>query len=194
MICEYKYNRHKALFLKSTKLKNTRKEKMKILTFGKITLTAITLTAILSGCGGVDKEKLAELTSDKNFAQIKKDYIIADLNRNDEKLEIYGYWLQKNGPKVNPTFDFEIFRIKTDRDVQKELENFEKEKKHIQKAFEKEMQSIKNGNKLDYNAIKSIKSRLSMLYFMPHNINYVQEYIKFLSNIEDQLLEADENR
>jgi hypothetical protein len=43
---------------------------MKITTLAKVTFTAVALTAVLTGCGGVDREKLAMLTSGKNFNQI----------------------------------------------------------------------------------------------------------------------------
>ena len=160
----------------------------------KITLGAIVATILLSGCGGVDKEKLAELTSGKNFNQIEQGYFKAKINKNEENIEIYEYWLKENGAKVKPTFNFELYKIKTDKDIQKQLVKYEKEKAQIKKAFDEEMQSIKKGHKLNYYAIRSINSKIKMLHLMPQDLKIVKEYLVFLKDIEEKLQKAEKQR
>jgi len=159
------------------------------------TLTiAVAAAAILTGCGGVDKEKLAELTVDKNFKQIEVAYVKAVFNQKADDVEIYEYWLEKNGKKSDPTFDFELYKMKAQKDIQKQLKKWNTQKEKINEAVEKELAKIKSGKKLDWNIIRALKNESNTLLYMPYDIEPINEYRKFIEQKKDELLETDKER
>ena len=159
------------------------------------TLTiAVAAAAILTGCGGVDKEKLAELTVGKNFKQIEVAYVKAVFNQKADDVEIYEYWLTKNAKKSDPTFDFELYKMKVQKDIQKQLKKWNTQKEKINEAVEKELSKIKSGKKLDWNIIRALKNESNALVFMPYDIEPLNEYRKFIQQKKDELLKADKAR
>ena len=80
----------------------------------KVAIVAIAI-AVITGCGNsVDKQKLADLTAGKSFAQIEEAYSMSVYNSSSDA-EIYEYWLKENGKKAKPTFDFELLKMKVEK-------------------------------------------------------------------------------
>ena len=183
----------KEVLSKANKLKKNQKGQImkKIL---KTLTIAVAATAILAECNGVNKEKLAELTAGKNFKQIEVAYVKASLNKKADDVEIYEHWLTKNGKKSDPTFDFELYKMKVQKDVQKQLKKWNTQKEKINEAVEKELAKIKSGKKLDWNIIRALKNESNALVFMPYDIKPINEYRKFIQQKKDELLETDKER
>ncbi|MEA2017826.1 MAG: hypothetical protein U9N59_05200, partial [Campylobacterota bacterium] len=87
--------------------------------------------AILTGCGGVDEERLAELTGDKNFEQVKISYVTALALEKREDMKIYEHWLKENGKLAQPTFNFENYKTKINTEYEKQITIFEKKMTEI---------------------------------------------------------------
>ncbi len=103
----------------------------------KITMAAITAGMLLgfAGCGNsVDQAKLAQLTGDKNFEQVKVAYTRAVINQNPDQ-KIYAFWLDENGKKADPTFNALNFETKVKNDYAEGIKKMHEKMKEIEKAF-----------------------------------------------------------
>lgn len=81
----------------------------------KLIISAALVAAMFTACDAVDKQKLAQLTGDKNFEQVKVAYKTAVYYDKKEDATIYKYYLTKNADKV-AGFDFEMYSSKVNQD------------------------------------------------------------------------------
>jgi len=110
---------------------------------------AVAVAGMIVGCSSsVDKQKLADLTAGKSFKQVEQAYAMAIYNNNlDQK--VYAYWLEKNGKKADPTFSFDLLRMK-----------ITKAKKKIDEEVEKKIKALP---KLTYNQLKMLETQMAFM-------------------------------
>lgn len=117
-----------------------------------------------SGCGGVDKAKLAQLTGDKSFEQVKESYKKAVFYDKKEEVEIYKYYLTKNADKA-AGFDFEMYSSKVNQDYQ-----------DMSKKLQEQLQKYRdNIDKVPYAALKN---ELTMGAFAMGQAKPIDDYVK----------------
>lgn len=143
----------------------------------KIIMSAALVAAMFgfSGCGGVDKERLAQLTGDKSFDQVKESYKMSVFNDKAEDTEIYAYYLEQNEDKV-VGFDFDNFALKIDTDYQK-----------VVKELEDKKQKLKDN--LDKISLRQLNQELQTLVFMGGRAKPIDDYIKFVKDLKEQKIE-----
>lgn len=125
-----------------------------------------------SGCGGVDEERLAQLTGDKSFDQVKESYKMSVFNNKAEDTEIYAYYLEQNEDKV-VGFDFDNFALKIDTDYQK-----------VVKELEDKKQKLKDN--LDKISLRQLNQELQTLVFMGGRAKPIDNYIAFVKDLKKQ--------
>ena len=114
----------------------------------KVAITVI-IAGIMAGCSnGVDKQKLADLTAGKTFKQVEQAYAMSVYNGNPDQ-KIYAYWLQENGKKANPTFDFNLLEMKVT-----------KAKKKIDEEVDKKIKALPQ---LTYNQLKMVETQMAFM-------------------------------
>lgn len=102
----------------------------------KIIISAVMTTLLFTGCGGVDSQKLAQLTGDKTFDQVREAYTLSVLNEKPEDTEIYAYYFTKNEDKV-VGFDFDNFALKVKSDHTELVSKLETTLQHFEKNIDK---------------------------------------------------------
>lgn len=131
----------------------------------KIIMSAALVAAmIFTGCGGVDKAKLAQLTGDKSFEQVKAAYKTAVFYDKKEEVEIYKYYLTKNADKV-AGFDFEMYSSKVNQD-------YLDMSKKLQEQLKKYQDNI---DKVPY---AQLKNELTMGAFAMGQAKPIDDYVK----------------
>lgn len=144
----------------------------------KLIMSAVLLAAMLfTGCGGVDKERLAQLTGDKSFEQVKAAYKTAVFYDKKDDLEVYKYYLTKNADKV-AGFDFEMYSSKVNQDY---LDMSNKLKVELKKLKD-------NLSKISYS---QLKNELTMSAFMMGQAKPVDDYIKGVEALMKEKIELD---
>jgi len=110
---------------------------------------AVAAAGMIVGCSSsVDKQKLADLTAGKSFKQVEQSYAMATYNDNPDK-KIYGYWLEKNGKKADPTFNFDLLQMKVT-----------KAKKKIDKEINEKIKALPQ---LTYNQLKMLETQMAFM-------------------------------
>jgi len=110
---------------------------------------AVAVAGMIVGCSsGVDKQKLADLTAGKSFKQVEQAYAMATYNDNPDR-KIYAYWLEKNGRKADPTFSFDLLRMK-----------ITKAKKKIDEEVDKKIKALPG---LTYNQLKMVETQMAFM-------------------------------
>lgn len=145
----------------------------------KILISAALSVALFAGCGGVDKERLAQLTGDKSFEQVQAAFKSAAFYEKKDDLEIYKYYLQKNEDKI-PGFDFENFSLKVESDYQK-----------AKKELDDKLKKIREN--LDKVTITQLKNEMTMYAFMMGS-KPIDDYVKALEKLQKDkwaMIEAD---
>lgn len=143
----------------------------------KIIISAALAAALFTGCGGVDKERLAQLTGDKSFEQVKEAYKSAVLREMPEDAEVYAYYLSKNEEKI-VGFDFENFSLKVESD-HKELVT------KLETTFKKFEDNL---NKVSYS---TLQNELRMGGFMMGQAKVIDDYLKKIKELIDKKREND---
>lgn len=146
----------------------------------KILISAAIATMLFTGCGGVDKERLAQLTGDKSFEQVQAAYKSAAFYEKADDMEIYKYYLEKNQDKV-AGFDFENFSLKVESDYQKAKKELDDKLKKIRE----------NLNKV---TITQLKNEMTMYAFMMGQAKPIDDYVKALEQLQKDkwaMMEAD---
>lgn len=138
----------------------------------KILMSAAIAALLFTGCGGPDSQKLAELTGDKSFDQVKESYKISVFNQKPEDTEIYAYYLEQNEDKV-VGFDFDNFALKIDSDYQK-----------VVKELDDKKQKLKDN--LDKISLRELNQELQTLMFMGGKAKPVDDYIAFVKNLKKE--------
>lgn len=136
----------------------------------KILMSAAIATMLFTGCGGVDKERLAQLTGDKSFEQVQAAFKSAAFYEKKDDLEIYKYYLQKNEDKI-PGFDFENFSLKVESDYQK-----------AKKELDDKLKKIREN--LDKVTIAQLKNEMTMYAFMMGQAKPIDDYVKALEQLQ----------
>lgn len=136
----------------------------------KILMSAVMAAMLFAGCGGVDKERLAQLTGDKSFEQVQAAFKSAAFYEKKDDLEIYKYYLQKNEDKI-PGFDFENFSLKVESDYQK-----------VVKELDDKLQKIREN--LDKVTITQLKNEMTMYAFMMGQAKPIDDYVKALEQLQ----------
>lgn len=136
----------------------------------KILISAALSVALFAGCGGVDKERLAQLTGDKSFEQVQAAFKSAAFYEKKDDLEIYKYYLQKNEDKI-PGFDFENFSLKVESDYQK-----------AKKELDDKLKKIREN--LDKVTITQLKNEMTMYAFMMGQAKPIDDYVKALEQLQ----------
>ena len=140
----------------------------------------ITAIVVLSGCSGVDEDKLAQLTGNQSFKNIKESYQIAVTSEDEDSIEVYEYWLDENGAKADPSFDSNPFKKNIKLNLKKAIEE-----------LKTKMAAIRdNPNQVRY---RDIKGELEMMYMVGRNIKFVREvYVPFLEKTKDEVLKRND--
>ena len=159
----------------------------------KMIIVSVLVTLSFSGCG-VDKDRLVELTGGKNYSQIKKDFAITLANKNNADNEIYRYWLEKNGEKVDSTFDIELYEIEVVTGYKEQLKQINTSMKQLKVLVDNEVKRLKKKKyrKLNYNLIRQIDSEYTTASYLS-NLDYVKNiYLPFLKKMKNDLMKAKE--
>jgi hypothetical protein len=150
----------------------------------KLIAVSAIAAAVLSGCGSdIDENKLIELTGNKNFQQVKTEYIHSLVNDKKEELKIYGYWLKENGSKAESTFNYDHFQKQLNDALKKEMAKLDKKmlkiKTHVDSLIQKSQSSKRYV--IEYREIKKLSEVLKMAYFYQETSAYYKNtYIPFL--------------
>lgn len=129
-----------------------------------------------SGCG-VDEARLAQLTGDKNFEQVKAAYKTAVFYDKKEDADVYKYYLKKNQDKVTG-FDFEMYAKKIDQD---NSDMYAKTQEQLKKFKD-------NLAKISY---MQLKNELTMSAFMIGQAKAIDDYIKGIETLMKEKIELD---
>ena len=133
----------------------------------KLVVAALVALTIV-GCGGVDEDRLAELTGSKNFEQVKMSYAMALIQEKKDDLEIYAYWLDEYEDN-DASFNFERFEKKA-----------QMEYKEMITKLKKKMEEIKT-NKDKYR-VRQLQNERRMMNMTMSNFKFVKEvYAPFLT-------------
>jgi len=150
----------------------------------KVAAIAALTAAILTGCGGVDKERLAELTGDKNLNQVKKAYLVSILQEKPEDRKIYAYWLEENGEKADPTFSAENYEKKCQMDYDKGISKLNAEMKKFQAKADKLIKE----NRSVWRLQRKIRNEERSASFMAFSMKFIKDqYIPFLEKLDNEL-------
>jgi len=150
----------------------------------KLGAVIVTVGLILAGCSGVDEKRLAELTGDKNLEQVKSAYVLAKTLERPDDAEIYMYWLEENGEKSDPSFSAEMYKKKTEMEIEKMHKEFDLKMKKIREEADR---IIAKGY-IDYRFIRNIGNEQRNVSFIAANIKYIKDvYYPFLSGIKDEI-------
>lgn len=144
----------------------------------KILMSAAIATMLFTGCGGVSKERLAQLTGDKSFEQVKEAYKSAVLREMPEDAEVYAYYLSKNEEKI-VGFDFENFSLKVESDHKELVTKLET----TLKKFE---------DNLDKVSYSTLRNELQMGGFMAGQAKVIDDYLKKIKELINKKRENDE--
>lgn len=136
----------------------------------KIIISVALAAALFTGCGGVDKERLAQLTGDKSFEQVQAAYKTSIFYEKEEDAKIYEYYLKKNQEKV-VGFDFEMYSNKTNQDYQK-----------AKKELDDKLKKIREN--LDKVTITQLKNEMTMYAFMMGQAKPIDDYVKALEQLQ----------
>jgi len=128
---------------------------------------AIAVAGMIVGCSsGVNKQKLADLTAGKSFKQIEQSYAMSVYNSNSHQ-KVYAYWLQKNGKKADPTFNFDLLKMK-----------ITKAKEKIDEEVDKKIKVLP---KLTYNELKMLETQMAFMSLT------LKPYKKLYNAVETEL-------
>lgn len=140
-------------------------------------MSAALVVAIFTGCGGVDKQKLAQLTGDKSFEQVKESYRKAVFYDKKEEVEIYKYYLTKNADKV-AGFDFEMYSKKIDQDYL-----------DLSKKLQEQLKKYKDN--LDKVPYAHLKNELTMGAFAMGQAKPIDDYVKGVESLMKEKYERE---
>lgn len=127
-------------------------------------MSAALVAVMFTACDAVDKQKLAQLTGDKSFEQVKVAYKTAVYYDKKEDAAIYKYYLTKNADKV-AGFDFEMYSSKVNQDYQ-----------DMSKKLQEQLQKYKdNIDKVPY---AHLKNELTMGAFAMGQAKPIDDYVK----------------
>lgn len=162
-----------------------------------LTLSAIA-AILLNACGSsIDENKLAELTGNKNFEQIKQSYILSVTTENKADQEIYTYWLKENGAKDQPSFSFDTFKKNIDLEYKKQIDLLKAQMAKISENVQAMILKSKETNskwEIDYRKIRDLKSQRMMYNYSSGNSSFIKNtYLPFL-NTQIQLLKDEIER
>lgn len=141
----------------------------------QIVVAVLAATLLITGCGGVDKNKLAQLTGTKNFEQIKQAYIYTVLQNVPEDKRIYAYWLQKH-EEENSGFDYNLFAKNIDMEYEKTVSEIENKMKTIE-------------IEIDKISLHQLQDERRTASFLALDVKIVKEtYLPFLNRMIEQKL------
>ncbi len=157
----------------------------------KLIAISTVAAAVLSGCSGVDEDRLAELTGNKNFQQVKQSYISARALDKTENVKIYKYLLEKNGEKAQATFNFKMFEKQLDQQFLKQKDIYEKKMNLITKQNNDLIARSKSkGFDIQYKYIHNLKKELKQTHILSTGSYYLKTvYIPFLGSEISKLKE-----
>ena len=128
---------------------------------------AIAVAGLMIGCSSsIDKQKLADLTAGKTFKQVEQAYAMSVYNGNPDQ-KVYAYWLQENGKKADPTFNFDLLQMKVT-----------KAKKKIDEEVDKKIKALPG---LTFNELKMLKTQAAFMSLT------LKPYKKFFDAIEKEI-------
>lgn len=149
----------------------------------KIGISAVS-AIILSGCSGVDEERLVQLTGNMNFQQVKQSYLISLSMDQKEDAKVYAYWLEENGEKAEATFDADNFIKKANLDHEANVQKL----KDRMVAFQNEADALVKKGKKSYAWLKKIKTEKRMASLGSLGSAFIKNtYYPFLKKIEKQV-------
>jgi len=133
----------------------------------KVIVAALVALTIV-GCGGVDEDRLAELTGGKNFQQVKMSYAMALIQENEKDLEVYAYWLDEYEDN-DASFNFERFEKKAQMEYDQAIAK-----------IKAKMEEIK-ANK-DKFRVRQLQNERQTMRMVAGNFKFVKEvYVPFLT-------------
>ena len=142
----------------------------------KSILLSIIAMLIVTGCSGVDENKLATLTGNKSFIQIKNAYKAAIANDNKENAKVYAYWLKENGQKADPIYNHSMYVKNIDLQLKQAIAEIDKKIADI-KAHKKQVR------------YRDISEEIKMMQFLSASFAYVRNvYIPFLKQVKKEVL------
>jgi len=144
--------------------------------FKNILLNIFVMLIIVGCSSGVDENRLAILTGNKSFIQIKNSYKLSIVNNKLEDAKIYAYWLKYNGIKADPIYNHEMY-----------IKNIDLQLKQAISEIDKKMADInEHRTKVKY---RDVSEELKMMYFLSGNFAYAKEvYIPFLIKLKKEIL------
>lgn len=96
----------------------------------KLTIVIATLLLLIfTGCNTVapsDRVDRTNLTKGLNFKQVKLKFVEAYYNKNSKEQKIYWQWLQDNRERVNPFLNLNKWRVKIEKQYQKDKKTIKK--------------------------------------------------------------------
>lgn len=146
----------------------------------KILMSAAMAAMLFTGCGGVDKERLAQLTGDKSFDQVQAAYKSSIFNEKEDDAKIYEHYLKENEEKV-VGFDFEMYSSKTAQDYQK-----------VKTELSDKLQKMRDN--LDKITIPQLRNEMQGMAFFVGQAKPIDDYVKALERLQKDkwaMLEAD---
>jgi len=157
-----------------------------------IAVSVITVIAI-SGClDGVDKDKLAALTGNKNLEQVKESWKNSIRLEKEEDQKIYDYWLKKNGAKADPTFNVEMFEKQFLNEYKQGIDELKAEIKEIDKNVNEQIKKYVDFgyDPIDWRIKRELKNKKENLSWAAESSVFIKNtYIPFL---EKKIKEIDE--
>jgi len=136
------------------------KKYIKLVIAGLVALTIV-------GCGGVDEDRLAQLTGGKNFEQVKMSYAMALIQENKKDLEVYAYWLDEYADN-DAAFNFERFEKQGQMEYDQAIS-----------SLKKKMEEIKNKKDI---RVRDLQNERRMMNMTMGNFKFVREtYVPFLT-------------
>jgi len=133
----------------------------------KVIVAALVALTIV-GCGGVDEDRLADLTGGKNMEQVKMSYAMALIQENEKDLKIYAYWLDEYQDN-DASFNFERFEKKAQMEYDQAITK-----------LKAKMEEIK-ANK-DKFRVRQLQNERQTMRMVAGNFKFVKEvYVPFLT-------------
>jgi len=131
-------------------------------------IVAVLVALTIVGCGGVDEDRLADLTGGKNFQQVKMSYGMALIQENKKDLEVYAYWLDEYEDN-DASFNFERFEKKAQMEYDQAISK-----------IKSKMEEIK-ANK-DKFRVRQLQNERQTMRMVAGNFKFVKEvYVPFLT-------------
>lgn len=135
----------------------------------KIIISALAAAILtLTGCGGPDNAKVAELCGQKSFNEQKEAYKKSYFYEKNEEVEVYKYCLRES---KTDNFDVDLFAKSVDMDYQK-----------LKKELDDKLQKLRNN--LDKITISQLQNEMTMYAFAMGRAKAIDNYVKALEQLQ----------